>query len=95
MHRLMCRLITPFVPLLPFFSQRNETADALEKIERPEFIVDRALVAELQAAAAARVASLREEIQRQHLHLELVAQRVKVRRCPMVSTELSVRATAL
>ncbi|KAG1655669.1 hypothetical protein FOA52_011797 [Chlamydomonas sp. UWO 241] len=56
---------------------RNEAADELERIGAREFIVDRALMAELKTDADARVAALHTDIAREHLSLELVASRVK------------------
>lgn len=57
--------------------ERNEAADEIDKIERTDLIIDQGLVMELKAAAATRVSVLREQIHKEHLHLECVAARIK------------------
>ncbi len=44
--------------------RRNEDAGELERVERADFVIDRALVAELKAEADARVVAVREAIRK-------------------------------
>ncbi|GAX77753.1 hypothetical protein CEUSTIGMA_g5196.t1 [Chlamydomonas eustigma] len=55
----------------------NDTSDEIEKMDRTELIVDRGMVAELKAAADARVEALKDGIRKEHLHLEVIAERVR------------------
>ena len=44
--------------------RRNEDAEELERVERADFVIDRALVAELKAEADTRVIAVREAIRK-------------------------------
>ena len=44
--------------------RRNEDAEELERVERADFVIDRALVAELKAEAYTRVVAVREAIRK-------------------------------
>ncbi len=57
--------------------KRNDEADDIEKLDRLDLIVDRGMLAELKGGADKRVAALREGIRKEHLHLELIAERVR------------------
>lgn len=55
----------------------KQSCITLPQVPRNDFLIDKALAAELAAAADAKVAAAREEVRRAQVEVEVVAERVR------------------